>query len=571
MKKLIYLILISFCLFSPLQAQDVLLPFLKVFSHLSADSIHCRVLYVDSVIVGVVITDYSYLSADSIITASFTVWDTTTGFKFVDFQGVQRKAFIDSLGVRELTVTDSAYIDTLTTAILRVIGKTVVEDSFRVNKTSRFIGSSTFGATATPVVISMGGKVTAADTIRTNTGLKVGNPTVADQQNISIILTADADTDAGGTTKEQLTITSSGNATSTNQKWAFTGTQGSGYSFDKHIYMAIGKEIGLNPTSTGSIRFNDGGFGGGIINLNTSTAIGAFNAVSGLLFANTTITSKSSGTASQYVLNIPYTINLDAAVSSGTMYGIFTNATETNLRGLSHYLMALQVGSVTQFRVTNAGTGYFAGNLGIGTTAPVKKLHVKGDVAIGDTATATNERFLYFAGDGNTTQHNVKHINTGTGFSGFYFSDSISADGYIDYCEYYEGNALNAVASVKKELGSSSKQGFAKLDHNSLPTGVRTTFDLSYWKRKSDSFRMHDGFKPVMSIDPVWIVTPDTSYWQQPTDEDKINYVGNFDMVKEPKPGRNISRMVSLLTKAVQELQAENTLLKERLDKLEKP
>jgi hypothetical protein len=211
------------------------------------------------------------------------------------------------------------------------------------------------------------------------------------------------------------------------------------------------------------------------------------------------------------------------------------------------------------------------GELGIGTTEPVKKLHVKGDVAIGDTATATNERFLYFAGDGNTMQHNVKHINTGTGFSGFYFSDSISADGYIDYCEYYEGNALNAVASVEKELGSSSKQGFAKLDHNSLPTGVRTTFDLSYWKRKSDNLRMHDGFKPVMSIDPVWIVTPDTSYWQQPTDEDKINYVGNFYLVKEPKPGRNISRMVSLLTKAVQELQAENTLLKERLDKLEKP
>jgi len=54
-----------------------------------------------------------------------------------------------------------------------------------------------------------------------------------------------------------------------------------------------------------------------------------------------------------------YTIN-NSGAQTGTATGIFLNATETALNGMAHNLMDLQVGSVSKFKVDNAGsaTGY---------------------------------------------------------------------------------------------------------------------------------------------------------------------------------------------------------------------
>ena len=204
-----------------------------------------------------------------------------------------------------------------------------------------------------------------------------------------------------------------------------------------------------------------------------------------------------------------------------------------------------------------------AGNVGIGTTAPAKKLHVMGDAAIGDTATATDDRYLYFATDGDVTTQYLKHTQNATGYSGFYFSDSISADGYIDYCDVYEGEALTELKKVKAKPLAISKDGFKKLDHSSLPTGTVVTFDISYWERKKDSKKMHFGFNPCMDLTPRWVETEDTSYFQYASAEDSLNFVDNFKYIKETKQGRNISKMVSVLVKAVQELT-------ERIEELEK-
>lgn len=130
---------------------------------------------------------------------------------------------------------------------LEVKGKAVVDDSLRNNGTTRLVGTVTAGATATPVVISTAGKITTADTISTNTGLKVGNPTVADQQNASIIMTSDFDSDAGQITKNQFTITRVGNGTPANGFYDITSTQGYGYRFDKRIYWNGGIEIIPDP------------------------------------------------------------------------------------------------------------------------------------------------------------------------------------------------------------------------------------------------------------------------------------------------------------------------------------
>jgi hypothetical protein len=62
--------------------------------------------------------------------------------------------------------------------------------------------------------------------------------------------------------------------------------------------------------------------------------------------------SPSAGSANFRNLIVDYTINA-SGVQTGTATGIFLNATETNLNGMSHNLLDLQVGGVSRLKVTN--------------------------------------------------------------------------------------------------------------------------------------------------------------------------------------------------------------------------
>ena len=59
-----------------------------------------------------------------------------------------------------------------------------------------------------------------------------------------------------------------------------------------------------------------------------------------------------AGSANYHPLSLNYTIN-NSGVQTGTATGIFLNATETNLNGMSHNLLDLQTGGVSKFKVTN--------------------------------------------------------------------------------------------------------------------------------------------------------------------------------------------------------------------------
>ncbi len=88
----------------------------------------------------------------------------------------------------------------------------------------------------------------------------------------------------------------------------------------------------------------------------TKTSAGAIGALNiGPSFAAAT------GSADFRPLNIGYAIN-NSGAQSGTATGIFLNATETALNGMTHNLMDLQVGGVSKFRITNNG------NIAIGNT-----------------------------------------------------------------------------------------------------------------------------------------------------------------------------------------------------------
>jgi hypothetical protein len=190
-----------------------------------------------------------------------------------------------------------------------------------------------------------------------NGNVEIG--TNVNQRVPALTLRGDADSDVGQKTNESLGLSLATNGNPIYSKWAFTSTQGLGYSFDKNLHIATGYGVGLDASNNAVSRFifSDTGLSGGLINIYTSNTIGAVNSFAGLYFspASGIITGKASGTVDLSMINMPYTINLDAGITSGTVTGIFTNATETNLRGKTHNLMDLQVGSTSKFKVGNNG------------------------------------------------------------------------------------------------------------------------------------------------------------------------------------------------------------------------
>jgi hypothetical protein len=90
----------------------------------------------------------------------------------------------------------------------------------------------------------------------------------------------------------------------------------------------------------------------------------------------------ASGSGNYRHTNIAYTINNSGTVG-GTATGIFLNATETALNGMTHNLMDLQVGGVSRFRVGNNGSVTAA--LHITTAGDFVTTNTGGQFKISDT------------------------------------------------------------------------------------------------------------------------------------------------------------------------------------------
>jgi hypothetical protein len=93
----------------------------------------------------------------------------------------------------------------------------------------------------------------------------------------------------------------------------------------------------------------------------SSTMVNNFNPTSGTkgVHSYSSTFAAPAGSANYRSINIEYTIN-NSGAQTGTATGIFLNATETNLNGMGHNLMDLQVGNVSQFRVGRTGGATFA-------------------------------------------------------------------------------------------------------------------------------------------------------------------------------------------------------------------
>jgi hypothetical protein len=74
----------------------------------------------------------------------------------------------------------------------------------------------------------------------------------------------------------------------------------------------------------------------------------------------------AAGATTPRLFNVAYTIN-NSGAQTGTLTGLFLNATETALNGINHNLMDLQVGGVSKFKVDNNGTVTSASNFNAAT------------------------------------------------------------------------------------------------------------------------------------------------------------------------------------------------------------
>ena len=115
-----------------------------------------------------------------------------------------------------------------------------------------------------------------------------------------------------------------------------------------------------------------------------------------------------AGSANYRPLNIAYTIN-NSGAQTGTATGIFLNATETALNGMGHNLMDLQVGGVSQFRVSKADSTIYATNYNISASVYLGNaiaVSNSGGVKVGDSRIRSD-------GDGNLTLLNDAANNFG--------------------------------------------------------------------------------------------------------------------------------------------------------------
>ena len=191
-------------------------------------------------------------------------------------------------------------------------------------------------------------KITAYDTLR------VGY-TVPNEQLPVLELYGDADSDVGNDVTEVFTITLDPHATPTNSIWDFTSTQGLGYRFDKDLHVEnIETTTGTTFSSVLDYTYisdNDIKIQADRLEiLYQSDVLTGMPAAFEFGYPGTNW--ELVGTDEQSIMSIKGRVNKE---SGGNYIGLLLDALETSITGSNDELMALRIGGVDKFTISNTG------------------------------------------------------------------------------------------------------------------------------------------------------------------------------------------------------------------------
>lgn len=187
-------------------------------------------------------------------------------------------------------------------------------------------------------------------------------------------------------------------------------------------------------------------------------------------FTQTASLAGSTGNEYAYVLN--YTTN---KATSGDDTGLVINQIDTLSPGNS-YLIRGSVSDSYKFLVTNAGGGYFAGNVGIGTSSPSQKLDVNGTTLFrnGDSQAGGNQVVQHIFGYNNSSQYphfiTTRHSSGTNGSICFY-----TGDGTVD--GVYPTNAIIGLSIENGKVGIGKVSPQYNLD---IVGTIHATLGLSF-------------------------------------------------------------------------------------------
>ena len=131
---------------------------------------------------------------------------------------------------------------------------------------------------------------------------------------------------------------------------------------------------------------------------------------------------------------------------------------------------------------------------------------------------------------------------------------NIRADRYYEYSSIFVGNALEAITNIKYIPGSEDANGWAEVDHTTLPIGVLEIIKDTKFKDKVTGEIITGRELPIILDE---------------NDEGQARDYSQHDKITVDTPCRNLGNQVQVILKAVQELKAENDELKARIEDLE--
>lgn len=187
--------------------------------------------------------------------------------------------------------------------------------------------------------------------------------------------------------------------------------------------------ISLQMLNSGALTLSDGNFtvsNGNIAVAGKITSTGGYNNASGNIipsFESSVTCSNSAGSANFRPVSVSYTLN-NTGAQTGTATGIFLNATETALNGMTHNLMDLQIGGVSRFSINSSGgitalgtIQTTAGNLQMGASSVLiwsGRSRILSGTGSPEGVVIANQGSLFLRTDGgSSTSFYVKESGTG--------------------------------------------------------------------------------------------------------------------------------------------------------------